>query len=113
MNTNSTNDELVQNNLYDLLTRVEHKLYHLPFSIFVSSSSESMIRYCFSNFLRSRGRLGIDFRAEGGHFGDQNDDFESMGPLGTIWGVPELPWAAQVMQKSQNLVRGSPKGNPK
>ena len=36
-----------------------------------------------------------------------------MGPFGIIWGVPGLPWAAQVRKKMQNLVRGSPKGSPK
>ena len=65
----------------------------------------------------SRGRLGIDFGAQGGHFGDQNDDFLSpwdhLGPFGESLGSPGLPWAAQLRKKMQNLVRGSPQGNPK
>ena len=36
-----------------------------------------------------------------------------MGPFGTIGRVPGLPWATQVVKKSQNLVRGSPKGSLK
>ena len=68
-------------------------------------------------FLTSRGRLGIDFGAQGGHFGDQNYDFLSprhhLGPFGESLGSPGLPWAAQVGKKRQNLVRGSPKGSPK
>ena len=68
-------------------------------------------------FLTSRGRLGIDFGAQGGHLGDQNDDFLSpwdhLGPFRESLGSPGLPWAAQVGKKRQNLVRGSPKGSPK
>ena len=70
----------------------------------------------WEHFLTSGGRLGIDFGAQGGHFGDQNDDFlgtwDHLGPFGESLGSPGLPWAAQVRKKRQKLVRGSPKGIP-
>ena len=40
--------------------------------------------------MTSRGRFRIDLGLWEGHFGDQNDDFLS---LGSIWGVLGLPWA--------------------